>query len=78
MTSAASSQRSDRSGRRRSRLAAPSTLASIPDLRDVESTVSSPLYTVRSDLSFVTSSRGLSFSRFGVLALRLARSAWTG
>jgi len=61
-TSGAGSQRTDRSGRRPRRpLVAPSTLASIPDLdlRDVDSTVSSPLYTVGSDLSFVTNSRGL-------------------
>ena len=64
-TSAAGSQRSDRSSRRTSPLAAPSTLASIPDLRDVDSSTSSPLYAPGSDLSFVTTSRGLSLLRQG-------------
>ena len=56
--SAASSQRSDRSSRQTNPLAALSTLASIPDLRDVNSSASSRLYAVGSDLSYVTS-RGL-------------------
>lgn len=53
ITSAVNSRRSSRR-----RLTAPSTLASIPDLLDADSTVSSPGYTIRSDLSFVTTSRG--------------------
>jgi len=55
-TSPAGSQRSERSSRLTSPLASPSTLASIPDF---ESSVSSSrLYTVGSDLSFVSTSRG--------------------
>ena len=56
--SAATSQRSERSSRRRSPLAAPSTLASIPDLHDADSSTSSRLYTIGSDISYVTTSRG--------------------
>jgi len=59
-SSTVTSAASDRSSRRPTTLGALSTLASIPDLRDVDSTVSSPLYTVESDFSFVTNSRGLS------------------
>jgi len=57
-TSAGGSQRSERSSQRTNPRTAPSTLASIPDLRDLESTASSPLYTIRSDLSYVTTNRG--------------------
>jgi len=55
VTSAASSQRSDRSSRRTSPLASPSTLASIPDF---DSSTSSRLYTIGSEISYVTNSRG--------------------
>jgi len=58
VTSPAGSQRSERSSRRTSPLAAPSTLASIPDF---DSSSSSRLYTIRSDLSYVSNSRGTSW-----------------
>jgi len=50
---------SQRSSRRPVALAASSNLASIPDLREVDSTVSSPIYSAGSDISFNTNSRGL-------------------
>jgi len=60
LASAAGSQRSERSSRWTSPLATPSTLASIPDLRDVDSSSSSRLYNIGSDISYVTTSRGSS------------------
>jgi len=53
--SGASSQRSDGSSRQTSALT-----ASVPDLRDVNSSTSSRLYAAGSDLSYVTTNRGLS------------------